>query len=450
LAAIAVTIFWIVCLAQLIRQLARREGHYEFPFFFVVTSTLYFGTQLALFTAQEGDQYSAEIAFFVAMAIGANFAVELGFRRGSRKVRESVAAAPHERIRVMPTFMLHAVLIGIAYYGFNKLADMSGSYSDFLSGTGRTITWEGDAVQYTFAIQNLYFVLPITLFLWRNQRKNVFLLLAIIAAVIPILNAAMLNRRFAFFLLAAIFYLFAYFQHRHVVSKMMLAVALPLGMLVVSVFPLLRGGGSLEDALTLRGMSGAAVVVGQQFGEVKNGVLALSATLANDQYEYGIGFPTQLFKDFVPSSLVGRETKAALIGPDTIRELVFRQYSHYIPTNEYITGISQSFAQLSFLSLLLWYAMGRAFGRVWARARGLRRLRDQILYSSMVPTGLMALYYDPSAALSQGIKAWAIIQLTFFFGRMALRTRKSRFQNVPRPLAASRDHGDHNPVPLET
>lgn len=438
MAFFAVCTFWIIGVFQLRILLRKKTGHYEFPFFFTLVSLFYFGSQLIVFSVAEGDRYGSEIALFVMMAIASNFAVHIGFKSALAKARvERVTAAT--RFRAIFPFLLLCGLTILAYYSFAKLAGMAGGYNQLFRGGGNSIVWEGPAVRYVFAVQNLNFVIPISLFLWRRTNRKAFLLLAIVATLVPIANALLLNRRFVFFLLVATLILFLLFQYRVVFPKLILVIAIPVGMAVITLFPLLRGTMPLSDVFN-NNVSVINLIVGQTYGETKNGTLALASCFRSGEYEYGLGFIKQVFKDFVPSSVIGRETKSAILGEDIIRDIVYGDYYYDIPSHEFITGISTGFFQLGIFCIVLWYAIGFAFGRNWYHAYYGGGFRDQILYTAMVPTGLMALYYAPTAALSQAIKIWIIIQLTFLLSRIVYRFEiPAKFRSPKDPMIYRND-----------
>jgi len=414
--------FWVVGIVQLVFILQRRAGHYEFPFFFIATSLLYFGGQLILFSSAEGEIYGREIAAFVLAATASNFAVHMGFNQA---LRMRVTGPSHVTVlrRTLLPFLLLVTITLIGFWSFAQLAGMAGGLLHIFDGQGNSIVWEDSAVHYIFAVQNLYFVFPIALFFWKQTDRKSFLLIAVIALLIPAANAFLLNRRFVFFLLSTTFILFLLFQYKFIFSRIMIFFAVPISMLVVTLFPLLRGDLPIFEVLSSRELSGLQIILGQHYGEVKNGVLSLSAIISAGEYEFGVGFFKQLFKDFIPSALIGRENKISIIGIDTVRFIVYNNYYYRIPENEYITGIVISIFQFSLLSLIMWYYIGYLFGRSWSRAYFEGELRSKIMYTAMVPVGMMALYYSPTAALSQSMKVWIIVQLTIFVARVTFRTK---------------------------
>lgn len=426
MAFFAVAAFLSGSLFQIFFLLRQPEGHYHFPFFAIVTSTFYFGTQLILFFRFSNGDFSAEITIFALFALVVNIVLHVGFWHGSQCRSYRGITAQETKIRTIFPFLLHFLLLVLGVTAFVKLASLAGGVSAFFSTAGAGIVWEGRAVQYTFAVQTLYIVYPICLFIWGATKRRAFLVLGVCALVLPLLYAALLNRRFVFFLLATSVYLFFFFQYRLVVKKFIIISAVPIALCVVTLFPFLRSSLSLRDAIAAKGLSGIELIIGQNFVEVRNGVLSLMSSLQNAEYDYGLGFFRQIFKDFVPSSIVGREVKAQIIGEDGLRELVYSDYFFDIPSHEFITGIAEGFYQLGFLSLILWYVIGRYFGFLWKRARYQGNLKDQIIYTTMIPTGMMALYYAPAPALSQAIKIWVIVYITFTFTRFILRSNSTR------------------------
>lgn len=400
--------------------LRRTDGHYEFPFFAVATSTLYFGIQLVLFAFDQGQTFAPEIAFFAFFATLVNIALHAGFRRGAKNSLKRRLTFHQTKFRWLFPFLLHLVLVLLGLQAFLLLSSMSGGVSTFLNTAGANIVWEGRAVQYTFAIQNFYFVYPICLFIWRGTGNRAFLALGVFSLIIPVIYAVMLNRRFVLFLLLSTFYLFLFFQYRLVMRKALIVILAPLAMVVVTIFPLLRSAMSIQEAIAARKLTGIELIIGQNFNEVHNGALSLMASFLNSEHEYGLGFIKQVIKDFIPSSVIGREMKSQLLGPDGLREIVYGIYRFDIPEHEFLTGVTIGFFQLGFLSLVLWYIVGFYFGNLWTRARKYGELKDQIMYTSMIPVGMMALYFSPTAAFSQAIKVWVIVNITFLFARLVI------------------------------
>jgi hypothetical protein len=374
------------------------------------------------------------------MATLTNFAIYFGFYQALKRPYNGARALRMKKPRALLPLLLMVLLTAIGAFSFLQLSRMAGSVTAFLTGTGTGIVWEGIAVQYNFFIQNIYVVLPLSLFFWRSTGWRTFLLLAIFAAIIPILYAVLLNRRFVFFLLATTLMLFMFFEFRRGISKKILLLAMPSALLVVNLFPLLRSSRTLIEELERRGLAGIELFIGQQYGEVKNGALALTATFNEAEFDLGVGFLRQIFKDYVPSSFIGRDLKNAILGEEKHLDLVNQAYNFLIPTNEFITGITWSFMQFGFLSLVMWYVLGYSFGRLWRKVVRQGDLKSKVLYTSMMPAGMLALYYSPGVGLSLALRIWIIVSLAFLFARFV--TRK-----IPMQGLAQNRVSDRNPLP---
>lgn len=422
---IATCLFLIGCTIQIIIVLRQPKGQYQFPFFMIAISMLYFGTQMVLFTLNEGQNFSAEIALFALMATLVNIAIHIGFAHGARRKSTGDISFPSKKIRTFFPFLLNLFFFLAATQAFIRLSAMSGGAAAFFDTAGAGIVWEGEAVRYTVAIQSLYFVYPTCLFIWRATGNRAFLVLGCCALVLPILYAVMLNRRFVFFLLATSFYLFLFFQYRIIIRKALIVFAAPFSMSVVTLFPFLRSADGFWDAIESSGLTGIGLIAGRTFGEVRNGALVLMTSFYNGEYEYGLGFLTQIVRDFVPSSVIGRETKNQLVGEDWVRDLVYSDYSITVPTHEFVTGVAAGFVQLAWLSLVMWYLIGLYFGKLWTLALKRGDLKSQVMYTVMIPTGMMALYYAPEPALSQTIKIWVIVNLSFVFTRLVVKSKSA-------------------------
>lgn len=420
---VATCLFLIGCAIQIAILLWHPQGQYQFPFFAIATSMLYFGTQMVLFTFNQGQNFSAEVALFALLATLTNIVIHIGFVRGAKSGLTQAISAPSKKIRTLLPFLLNLIFLLTAIHAFIQLSNMSGGVATFLDTAGANIVWEGEAVRYTLAIQTLYFVYPTCLFIWRATGNRAFLVLGCCTLVLPILYAVMLNRRFVFFLIATSFYIFLFFQYRIIIRKTLIVFAAPFSMSVVTLFPFLRDREGFWYALDSSGLTGIGLITGQTFGEVRNGALVLMTSFRNGEYEYGLGFLTQIVQDFVPSSVIGRETKKQLVGEDWVRDLVYSDYSVIVPTHEFVTGVAAGFVQLGLLSLVMWYLIGFYFGKLWTRAVKRGDLKSQVMYTVMIPTGMMALYYAPEPALSQTIKIWVIVNLTFVFAWFVVKSK---------------------------
>ena len=416
MAYVSIILFWFIILLLCFYIFRQKEGHYKFSFFFILVTILYLGVQLLIFNDLEGDDYVYEISAYVIYTLLVNAAVIFGFRVG-----EKGKISPNNiKIVVLNTklpFILLLVIVLLAFYSYLKLSTMMGGINAMYNGGANDVVWEGATVKYTFAIQNLYFVIPISLFLWKRLGMSSFLILAVLSSLIPLANAILLNRRFALFLLATTIYLFLYFQCNFKLKKIFMVILAPAGMAVVTLFPLLRSEYSFDQALDKSGLSGINMLIGNSYGEVKNATLGLAASITDMNNNFALGFIKQIFKDFVPSSIIGRDLKTEILGSDNLRQIVVDTYNYYIPSHEFVTGITTSYYELGMFALALWCAIGYFFGKQWAKAK-LGDLKCQVMYTAMIPAGLMALYYSPTAALSQAIKVYIVVNLCFILSRV--------------------------------
>lgn len=425
MAVTASVLFLFVTVTHLFFLLRKQDGQFHMPFFMLCVSGLYIGLQLLIFSLNEGRKYPLEITFFVFQLFLANLLTHVGFYSALKTKNKSfVATMPqtgpfwsHNYFIYFPIFLI----LSIAYFSFLQLGSLAGGMLNFLTHQGDAVEWTGVAVYYSFFVALLQILFPCTLYMWWKSKNPIMFFCLVASLFILMLYVLMLNRRSIFFIVVCTFWCFGYFTGTFRARKRAIILGLPIALLVLQIFPLLRSANTLAFEIARTGVTPVELILGRAYGEAKNGVLVTFTTLLEGNYQYGLSFVKQLFKDFVPSALIGRELKYSMLGNEPYIDSVLSTYAFTIPGNEFITGIAWLFTQFGLISPFFWFLLAYLVGVIYKRSVLKRQIFAVIVYTCIVPTSMLALYFSPAVALNSFIKISIVVGTLYFFQKLVIR-----------------------------
>ena len=276
---------------------------------------------------------------------------------------------------IILTFLL------LIFYSFIKIINLSGGLTNYLFSSYDILVWEGEAVKLNFFIQLIYILIPILLVLYNIYEKKYLYVMILISLIIPFMYIIFQNRRLEFFTIGLSFYFYFFLLKGKRMKRSYLIIGSFLSLFVLNIFPYLRASDStLESALANGREKG--IIINNEYNEIQNGVLLVSASVSNLSFNYGLGIVKQVFKDFIPSSVIGRDFKNSILGNDSMRILVYEKTRFEIPSNEFVTGIAWVFYELGLLFFIFWYLIGYYSRKLWNRLILYPHSKNFVLYIS--------------------------------------------------------------------
>lgn len=407
-------IFWISVFSFAYYSFRKQNGLLHFPFFFNVIIACFFGPQLNSFSYYEN--FSDELNLAIITILLSNLLLYIGFYNGL--INEKIKLGDSFKINYKSVFRFSFFFSVIIFYCFYSLIKIKGGLLNFLFNYYDDYSLlEDSSVWLTFIVQLVYIVIPINLIIYHFTKRNNFIYLNIILLIIPLIYIIFLNRRFAFFNIAIVYYLYFYLVKGKKLNLLKVGFFLFFSIAVYIASPFLRSSDStINDTFTK--FSEESIFVPKKYGEINNCVLTTNTFYDFSKIEYGLGFIKQVFKDYVPGILIGKQNKKDILGDDILRNEVFKKYYYVIPDHEFVTGIGFVTYQFGFLGLIFWFFLGYYFKKIWNSIYNNKF--NIIIYLCAINIGLVAIYYSPTNALSLLIRLLIFYKLFQFASKIRI------------------------------
>jgi len=323
-----------------------------------------------------------------------------GVRSGKgRAIREVVTDDMLVRICVVITIIVCLMTIGIAVRPREEWAGP---------------IWSGPLAIMNFFRELKLVSLFLSLYLVAKRRNTLTIALVVIHIALYVPAAVLLFRRRAMLELFTCTILALWFARRTVMPRVMIAAAIPAGMLVVFAVASLR---DMSDAyttdarwLTLSEVSSVDFWAATPFTNENNASEMTNALrmvrFADDHgvHTYGGATWNRIVHLWVPAQLVGEEGKRNLKVDYELPQRIVDTYNEQNRIGSTPTGMGEAYLEFGFLGALFFAAMGFVTGRWWSRAhRGSRTA--MVLYAIGLPLAMhmpaaYAFYFFNSIALS--------------------------------------------------
>jgi hypothetical protein len=376
------------CFVLLIRATIRPILFYQFPYFIAATFTAFILPQAyAAYTGEWGGSYldTALIMSLLCLA-GCWF----GYLPKAHP-----ALLEKFNVRMNPGRFFHGgvVLVAVGYYFTYRFGTLDeGELTSALTGIGTIYLFFSGLVYPGFAICFYCALRGQGAFAW---------IVAAIAAWIPIQIAIFYGRREPTVLFLLSLALVIYFLKGKRLPRLLVLGAVIAAMFAIPATAEYRKSAA-EDPLEAFQQLDIAEQFNQYFNEespseFKNAVTLIAVTMANGDYEMGVGYWNHLVFRFVPAQILGENFKNSLMIGGKQRdygEYIERAAGFRLPVGTTVTGIGDSFNQFGLLGCLVFAAMAYLFKNIWVAANQPGGTVAQILYIQVSTTGMRALTHQ--------------------------------------------------------
>lgn len=394
---------------------AKNTRLFSFPFLFAAVTTAFVIVEFSDFILNSDNLFRTyfeagviDVALFMIATCSAGALIGYKLARGRRYSRRSL----RQRFRISKTAIVYMhvaslVLGAVSFAAFGALANLAGGLQEYILYSGSyDLEWTGLPVYLIFLVRLGYVSIVIQLWLWSYTKKNSHLIFAIIFSIIPVINIIFLFRRSEVIKLGVFYGYFLTNYHKVRIGRLTTLMSIGAMYLVFKIFPLLRSevgndraaGSILADALSARETYDAS--------EIGSGLLRIYTSLEAGIYEYGAIFPNAVIKQFLPSGLVGSETKEALYLPTVeYADTYFATFRFYVSP----MGFAQAFQQFWLFGAILFVLVGAIMARLERGAQS--SMRYEVFLVLMIPAAVSTVSADLAYFIPQLITYLAMVLL---------------------------------------
>jgi hypothetical protein len=372
----------------------------------------------------------------LALAAGAAICGVLGCEVAPRTARRSTPRAPAFFASRL-AWVLGLIYSGFGLAGFLALARLAGGPLEFFSVDGAyALEWRGDSVMYEFISQLSYPGLACMLLAALHKPSAARWSAVALVSAVPVAHVALLGRRGHAASLALTLVVCVYFVRGYTVRRRWVLAAAALGAVFVLVAPAYRGSLSLgadRGNLRMPIHEALASAIGREGShEVRNAVLRVGALRSAGYMGLGSAFLARAVQDILPRSVIGSDTKDAMIGSITrvsIDDLSFARYGFEKPFYEYQTAVAEAYGEFGVAGLALFSVTGALFALAWRSAcRG--GVFSQVVYVGLAPLALQGMTWTLSTILTRWLHLCLFLWPLLFFGGHRSAAGKTRSGTV--------------------
>jgi hypothetical protein len=400
------------CSALLIRATIQPKLFYEYPYLMAATFTAFILPQAyAAYQNEWGGWYLDAALIMSALCLAACW---FGYLPKAHP-----ALLEKFNVKVNPSRFFHGgiVLVAVGYYFTYRFGTLEEEeLSTMLTGIGTVYLFFGALVYPGFAIC-FYCAL--------NGQGPFAWIMTGVAAWVPLQAAIFYGRREPTVLFLLSLAMILYFLKGKRLPRILI-----LGAVVGAMFAIPATGeyrkSAAEDPLEAFAQLDFAEQFNQYFNEdapneFKNAVTLIAVTMAQGDYEWGVGYWNRLVFRFVPAQFLGETFKNSLtIGgrPRDYGDYVELATGFRLPAGSTVTGIGDSFNQFGLFGCLVFAGIAYLFKNLWVAANQPGGTVAQILYIQVSTTGMRALTHQTIDFLP------GLLYSVIFIGLVALYARE--------------------------
>ncbi|HEY8835154.1 MAG TPA: hypothetical protein VIM09_06180 [Chthoniobacterales bacterium] len=322
-------------------------------------------------------------------------------------------------VRVNPARFFHGgvLLVAVGYYFTYRFGTLGeDDITSTLTGIGTIYLFFGALVYPGFAIC-FYCAL--------NGQGPLTWIATGIAAWVPLQAAIFYGRREPTVLFLLSLAMILYFLKGKPLPRLLIIAAVVGAMFAIPATGEYRKSAA-EDPLEAFQQLDFADQFNQYFNEdapseFKNAVTLIAVTMAQGDYEMGIGYWNRLVFRFVPAQFLGETFKNSLMighGPRDYGDYVELATGFRLPAGSTVTGIGDSFNQFGLFGCLVFAGIAYLFKNLWVAANQPGGTVAQILYIQVSTSGMRALTHQTIDFLP------GFIYSAIFIGLVALYARE--------------------------
>jgi hypothetical protein len=376
------------CLALLIRATFRPKLFYEYPYLMAAVFTAFILPQAyAAYQNEWGGWYLDATLLMATLCLAACW---FGYLPKAHP-----ALLERFNVKVDPARFFHGgvVLVAVGYYFTYRFGTLDEEeLTSTLTGIGTIYLFFGALVYPGFAI----------CFYCALNGQGPFSWIATgIAAWVPLQAAIFYGRREPTVLFLLSLAMILYFLKGKRLPRLLI-----LGAVVGAMFAIPATGEYRKSAAEDPIEAFQRLDFGEQFNqyfnedapsEFKNAVTLIAVTMAQGDYEWGMGYWNRLVFRFVPAQFLGQTFKSSLMigrGERDYGDYVELATGFKLPAGSTVTGIGDSFNQFGLFGCLVFAGMAYLFKNLWVAANQPRGTIAQILYIQVSTTGMRALTHQ--------------------------------------------------------
>jgi hypothetical protein len=376
------------CVALLVRATLRPKLFYEYPYLMAAVFTAFILPQAYAAYQNEWGGWYLDVGLIMSTLCLA--ACWFGYLP---KAHSALLEKFNVRVNPSRFFQGGIVLVAVGYYFTYRFG--------MLDEDELTSTLTGVGTIYLFFSALVYPGFAICFYCALNGQGPFAWIMTGVAAWVPLQIAIFYGRREPTVLFLLSLAMILYFLKGKRLPRLLV-----LGAVFGAMFAIPAAGeyrkSAAEDPLEAFAQIDFAEQFNQYFNEdapseFKNAVTLIAVTMAQGDYEMGIGYWNRVVFRFVPAQFLGESFKNSLmIGG---RE---REYSDYVeratgfrfPTGSTVTGMGDSFNQLGFFGCLIFAGIAYLFKNLWTAANQPGGTIAQILYIQVSTSGMRALTHQ--------------------------------------------------------
>lgn len=420
MAEIYLNLLILICFCLLVWGIIRPERVYQYPFFMGMIFISFLVPQAFALTKNPGQvsQVALERVLLVSSTCAA--ACWIGYKlKPNKKWLVKLNITLDER----KLFKAGIALMVMGYFFLFLINNTTAQ----IAANGN---WTGPVTIYLFFYQVIYIAFGIFIFQTLKRPSVSNLIFTAITSVPLIQTVIVYGRRQPTMTLFVIIGVSFFIVRQYTPPRWIFITIILLITLLIPAFGLLRGNfwtllfsGNWQEVLSLSQNAFNLLIKGDVL-ELRNAALLMDAAESTNRYGYGTGYWDSMIFQFVPGQIVGFDLKRLLQFNNFESYDLSTLYGYSIPNGSTITGIGDSFIEVSYFCCIIFAFIGYIFKNLWISSVYYGSTFSRLLYIGLISPAMVGLTHGTGRFLQEAIYQLIFVGLVTYYCRVKYKANK--------------------------